>query len=291
MITNRPQLSPKERKLPLAKYYNLPLHELGPLYRQIIDAGPLDPEKDALSIDRWLEHLQLPDVYQRKSFGYCQMEDGSGYIAQYAYYPNCTQTMMKWYLNWINTPSKSQPEGTGNIRYKIWCPADHFTHGFVNGKDSRNGVFTIESQDLNYGASEHGLGNMSYSVLSPVNLRELGLTEQVEKTLKSAGVTIDAATIKNRTLQEPHTPIPGSTFSVSISRPHSSGGMEKLTLSWPGYGLIEGNIRRDKDTPAYKLSNDRLKLVLIHNTVEAQHLSTFLPQLYAEYKDKPIDAD
>ena len=40
-----------------------------------------------------------------------------------------------------------------------------------------------------------------------------------------------------------------------------------------------------------KLSEQYLRDVQIHNTVEQQHLATFLPALYAEYKDLPQDAD
>ena len=34
-----------------------------------------------------------------------------------------------------------------------------------------------------------------------------------------------------------------------------------------------------------------LKKVVIHTLVEWEHLYTFLPELYAEYKDQPMDAD
>ena len=36
---------------------------------------------------------------------------------------------------------------------------------------------------------------------------------------------------------------------------------------------------------------DYLKKVVIHTLVEWEHLYTFLPALYAEYKDQPMDAD
>ena len=36
---------------------------------------------------------------------------------------------------------------------------------------------------------------------------------------------------------------------------------------------------------------DILKNILIHNTCERAHLLQVLPDLYEEYKDKPLDAD
>ena len=40
-----------------------------------------------------------------------------------------------------------------------------------------------------------------------------------------------------------------------------------------------------------KVSEEYLKTVVIHTLVEWEHLYTFLPDLYAEYKDQPMDAD
>jgi hypothetical protein len=108
IITNIPELSQKERKLPLSKYYDFPLHTMGPLYQQIIDNGPIDP-KDALKVENWLDHLQLPGDYDEKVFGYCVMDDGCGYIASYCTYPDATPEMMKWYFHWLNIYSKNQP--------------------------------------------------------------------------------------------------------------------------------------------------------------------------------------
>ena len=47
----------------------------------------------------------------------------------------------------------------------------------------------------------------------------------------------------------------------------------------------------DPETPDFMLCEQYLRDVQIHNTVEQQHLATFLPALYAEYKDKEKDAD
>ena len=39
------------------------------------------------------------------------------------------------------------------------------------------------------------------------------------------------------------------------------------------------------------LCEEYLRNVQIHNTVEQQHLATFLPDLYAEYSQLPKNAD
>ena len=34
------------------------------------------------------------------------------------------------------------------MRYKIWNPVDHWNHKFVNGKDDRDSVWSIETLDI-----------------------------------------------------------------------------------------------------------------------------------------------
>jgi len=71
IVTNRRGLSPEEEKLPLAKYYDLPLYGPGPLQQQLIDAGSIDP-KLAIKAEDFLDLLQ-PTGYQKAEYGYCMM--------------------------------------------------------------------------------------------------------------------------------------------------------------------------------------------------------------------------
>ena len=289
IIPNRPELSPEERALPLSKYYDLPIHTLGPLYQQILEAGPM-AEKDALRIENMLDFLQMPGQYRNVVFGYRKMDDGCGFLAHYSVYPNAATKMMSWYFRWINIPSKNQPKGKGNLRYKIWCPPDHFTHEFVNGKDKSDGIYTVEALDLHYG-QQNPLGPMMCTVRYPFSLREMGLSAEREKELNDAGVWIDPATVKFFTAEEPHTPVPGTHVMITMSRPHPLGGMEKYSVEWVGYGVKDGKIYFDNETPAYRLTEEWMKMGITHAHTEAQHLSEFLPRLYAEYHDKHDDAD
>ena len=50
----------------------------------------------------------------------------------------------------------------------------------------------------------------------------------------------------------------------------------------------ETKLVRDEKTYC---TEEYLKKVVIHTLVEWEHLYTFLPELYAEYHDQPIDAD
>lgn len=289
-IAYRPELTPAERALPLSRYYDLPLSGLGPLFQEIMDRGPLRRE-ETLTAAEWKRHLQFPGQYDRPVFGYRTMDDGTGYLATYSHYANATPKMMQWYFRWINIPSRSQPEGCGNLRYKIWCPPCHITHGFLNGKDKFGGVFTIEALELDPAAQ-----NFYFTVRTAVDLRELGLSEEEERAFQAAGVWIDPAVetfyeLNGSDYTHLGKKMGGSHLCLTMSRPCPTGGMEKVTLEWIGYGVKDGKIWRDESTPAYMFGEDWLRMALTHTTVEAQQLGKFLPELYAEYAGRPDDAD
>ncbi len=289
-IEYRPELTPAERALPLCKYYDLPLSGLGPLFQEIMDHGPLRQDQTLTAAD-WKKHLQLPGQYDRPVFGYRTMDDGTGYLATYSHYANATPKMMQWYFRWINIPSKNQPEGCGNLRYKIWCPPCHITHGFINSKDKFGGVFTIEALEL-----DPAQQNFYFTVRTAVDLRALGLTEEEERKFNEAGVWIDPAVetfyeINGSDYTHLGKKMGGSHLCLTMSRPCPTGGMEKVTLEWIGYGVKDGKIWRDETTPEYMFGEEWLRMALTHTTVEAQQLGKFLPELYAEYSGKPDDAD
>jgi hypothetical protein len=279
----RPELTPEEKQLPLAKYYDLPLAPPGPREQQILDAGPVDPKK-AIPADNFLDLLQ-PEGYQQIEYGYCMMPDGTGYLAVYTVYPNCTPQMLSWWFRWLNVHTKGMPKNKGNLKYKIWNPADHYDHGFLNGKDKWGGVYTVETLDL--GAGEAPV----YTIRHAVNLREYGLTEERERDLKAAGCWVDCAYESFHEVEPPYVQTPGTHLCLTLSRKSPLGIMEKCTREWIGWGVKDGKVVRDKTTPASMLCEEYLKKVIIHSTVEAQQLSRFLPDLYAQYKDKPDDED
>lgn len=284
IITVRPELTPEEKKLGYAKYYDLPLHSVGAREEQLISNCPLDPDTVVKAKD-WLSLLKV-DGYSQPEYGYCMMPDGTGYIAVYTVYPNsCTPQMLAWYFRWMNIYSKGMPKGHGNLRYKIWNPADHIDHGFINGKDKSGGIYTVESLDLGQGEDK------VYTIRHPVDLRAMGLSEELEKELNAAGCFVDSAVESFHAMDEAHTQLGGSHLCLTLSRPCPQGGMEKCSREWIGYGIKDGKVVKDETTPSSMLCEEYLEKVIIHATTEAQHLAKFLPDLYAEYHNLPDDAD
>ena len=278
MIYKIPELTPEEAKLPVAKYYtDYPLHYPNPLYSQLLDQGAMD-SKDAIPVENWLDLLTV-DKYFKVEYGYCMMPEGYGYIANYSVLPgNITPEMRMWYVRWLNIQSKNLPKGVGNIRYKLWNQMDHIDHGLVNG-DMKQGIYTLERLDMGRLEEEVAIRSIRHNF----DVRDYGFPEEKYEELQKAGVAITSCWESFD--------CPGSHLVLSVTRRCPLGGTETCSREWIGYKAENGKIVRDYDTPEFMLCEQYLRDVQIHNTVEQQHLATFLPALYEEYKDLPRDAD
>ena len=280
-ITDRPELSAAEKRMPLAGYYDLPLYPPGPREMQLLAHMPLDPEL-ALPAQDLLELLQ-PTGYHEAEYGYCRMPDGSSYMAMYFVYPYCTPQMLGWWFRWLNVLPKDQPAGTGNLKYKLWCPPDHWIHAFNNGKDMSEGMWAVESIDLGEG-DEKVLYRRDH-----LDAKEYGLSLEKERELLGSGCWVDFSNVTFHSPDDPSERLPGNWLWLTLSRPCSQGGLELRTRLWIGYGAKDGQIYYDPTTPPALLGEDYMRMFLIHTTVEHQHLAKLLPRLYAEYSDKPDD--
>jgi hypothetical protein len=280
-LTDRPALSEAEKRMSIAKYYDLPLSPPGPRETQLMRHMPLDP-KDALPVHRLTDLLEA-DGYLDAEYGYCTMPDGSGYMAMYFVYPYCTPQMIGWWFRWLNVLPKTQPEGTGNLKYKLWCPPDHDIHAFNNGKDMSEGQWAIESIDLGEGDPK-----LLYR-RDHLDAKDYGLGAAREAELHQAGCWVDLSNVTFHSPDDPSGRLPGNWLWVTLSRPCAQGGVELRTRLWIGWGAKDGRFYYDDSTPVELLSEATMRKFLIHTTVEHQHLAKLLPTLYAEYSGRPDD--
>ena len=277
MYSTMQQLTPVERNMPLAHFfYDYPMKDLPKEVKDEIFAQPIDPAEviPAQEFTNWL----LPiGQYSDHENAYCMFPDGSGYIATYMKIPdNVEVKKMFWYMNWLNFHSKSQPAGTGNLRYKIWNPADHWDHYYVNGKDKSEGVHTTESLDL-------GEGDRKYDTIRHAfNLREYGLSDKKIEELKAAGTPVPE-TSDFESFDEP-----GFHLTLGQIRPRADGGWERRSVEWIGWRPENGKIVRE---PRTKCDEAYLRKVAYHTLIEWYHMMDFINDLYETYHDLPIDAD
>lgn len=269
----KPELDPQERSMSIAKYYDLPFHTLDPVRMQILNAGPIDPAK-ITPPDRITDLIRLEGYVPGSDYGYCMLEDGSGFVATYNVFHNCTMEMLKWWFSWMNTKAANQPEGTGNIKYKVWCPYGHFDHGIAMDGDGRMVPRAAEALDLTLNGDP--VDNIYMHDVDPALL---GLSRDQKDKLDAAGVIYGTS---YETFD-----YPGMHLCMSMMRPCPTGGIEAFGREWMGYGVRDGRIVREPGTP---VDEAFLKKVVIHCSCEMQHLDQILPALYAEYKDTPANA-
>lgn len=269
----KPELSPEEKALSIAKYYDLPFHYLDPVRLQILEAGPIDPA--AVTPPNHLTDLiRLEGYVPGSDYGYCMLDDGAGFVATYNVFHNATMDMLKWWFPWMNTKAANQPSGTGNIKYKVWCPYGHFNHGMAVDSDGNMVPRAAEALDLTLDGDP--VDNIYMHDLDPL---EFGLSLERKAELDAAGVIYG---ISYETFD-----YPGMHLCMSMMRPCPTGGIEAFGREWMGYGIRDGKIVRVPETP---VDEAFLKKVVLHCSLEMQHLDEILPLLYAEYKDRPFDA-
>ena len=114
------------------------------------------------------------------------------------------------------------------------------------------------------------------------DLKDFGLTDERLEELKAAGCQLTGKG-SYETFDEP-----GTHLCLAYSRPCPQGGVETRSREWIGWRPVNGKLVRDYST---KCDEEYLKKVVIHTLIEWEHLYTFLPELYAEYHDQPMDAD
>lgn len=266
-------LSPEERALPYAKYYDWPLEGQRPEDAIFLDT-PLSPE-DVLPIQRAADLLDLTCPSRGAANGWCVLPDGRVHTACTVFLPQVTVAMVDWWFEWLNHPPKSVPREQGNLRYKIWCPPDHWNHGFYDENDHDAGMRICESLDLGAGAPKQHI------ISKRADLMALGLSPEQLRALEAEGMSI-----KFGCGCDEHENPGGVGLNLFHNVP---GGCEWTSRGWGGWAV-------DKDrlvalSPVPPADTGAIRMELLHNVLERRHLAKFLPQLYLEQKDKPFDED
>ena len=273
-----PPLSEAEKKLPIARYYtDYPLMKPGVLYQQLLSQGPMDPEK-AIPVSKWLDWIdadRTPEIV----YGYCMMPDGSGFYIEYSITPAvmAARPMRRWYGKWVNHKSPGMRKEDGSLRYKLWNQVDHWDHRFVNGKDDKDGIWSMETLDLGAsGGGYKGVGAISHNI----DVRDYGFDAGRMEELEKRGCRVSACYEEFEG--------PGHHLVLRFSRPYTAGRVENINCEWMGYWAKDGQVIRDEQTP---VNEEYVRNVLIHNTVERFHLTQILPDLYEEYHGKDLLED
>ena len=266
-------LSPEEKALPYSKYYELPFEGIRPEDEAYL-LHPLRPEQ-TMPLAQSARCLQTGGDDGYAANGYCFLPDGVTYTACTVFLPGVTPQMLQWWFVWLNHPSRSVPEGNGNLKYKIWCPADHWDHHFLDEANPDAGMRICESLDLGAGAPRKHIVNKNL----PVAL--MGVDASITQPLERQGnVILFGCGCDER--GEP------GGVGLTLFAP-ARGGCVWMSRGWGGYAPMNGKLMR-REHVRYAPEAD-VRAELTHNVLERRHLAVFLPELYRDYHGKPYDMD
>ena len=276
-------LCPEEMMLPYSKYYNWKLMDREPMQLELL-REPMDP-KDALAPED-LNELYKPG-YLARECGYCVMPDGTGYGAAYVYMPGVTIEMIDWWYVWHFIRPQSVPEKAGNLRYKIWCPIEHWDTGFANEESRLRAIDeSIPMRYRRYGAEnfiyeslDGGVGNnrimIAAKCFDPV---DFGFDPKLVN-IPENGTMIASSSVINGL----------SALNVYQFRP-AYMGVEMRIRTYKGIDMV-GDGKFVRDLNGHTVTPEEVKMGNYHCLLEYPHLARFLPSLYAEQGKKPVTED
>ncbi|HKO91836.1 MAG TPA: hypothetical protein VJU61_11815 [Polyangiaceae bacterium] len=231
-----------------------------------------------------LEHALAPeDVnklldpgYHEVETGYCELPDGTAYVASLVPFPGVTGEMYSWWFWWHSVES---------ARYTLWYPHNH-----VSVQPLRPELLTAPglSHTQRYVGTTHHVGEYIGAHFLRVAIRfvdpaELGLdTSRFEQ----AGI-VGHACARVGLL---------GTGVESVTMLHLArkvaGGIEQRSRYWIGHNprlhTPFGSISMDPIARGLGLKRRQAGArvgyeQLLHDQIEFTHLSTFLPAIYAEF--------
>lgn len=253
-------LTEEELLMPEAKYYTT---DFVPVPDELMDAiamGSVDPEKAVPLED--VNELLKPGYLEMEN-GYALLEDNSAYVAVRTDFPGVTGDMIRWWFMWH--PHKA-------VRYKIWCPGDHYTISVKYPERLANERLSFERRFLNnphFPVEDVGQGVMNLRIwfIAPEKFgfdttafKKAGVEAVVCGIVgfTSGGVTID------------------HTYMCHIFR-KKGDGLELRSRFWLGKKLVNPMIKK------LFITEDLAMDMAFHCSKEYNHLAGFLPRIYKEF--------
>jgi hypothetical protein len=254
-------LTPLEKLKPEARYYNSTFAPLPDEVEEAFSNGPI-------SSDQVLDIEDINDLlnpgYLEVENGYILNADGTGFVAVRTDFPDATGDMIHWWFWW---------HAYRNVRYKIWCPGDHYAISFHNEGQMNNPFLSYEQRYLNnpqYPVEDTGTGIRWLSIrfvppedfgFDTSKFNEMGIEAVICGVVgdRIAGLTIN------------------HTYMVHLFR-RTADGLELRSRFWVGKALKSEALRK------LMITENIVKKLGLHCSTEYNHLSEFLPDIYAEFK-------
>jgi len=266
-------LSEIEKRKPYAKYFDLPFEMPSEEEYRILEHEL--PMEEVLPIEDAVNFVLGGDHFKGAPNGYRILPDGRSYTANTKVVKGITLEMNQWWFQWLNTRPKGIPHELGNLKYKIWCPLDHWDHGYQIDGDPTSGSRICESLDLGAGDEPQymrGKGGFPSA---------FGVTDEMLEKAESEGRHIGFGWGFDDD---------GNPTGVSMNQFRVlPEGVEWSSRAWGGYTYEDGKLVKYENFKPRTAESCRNEL--LHNFAEQEHLPKILVPLYETYHDRPLDDD
>lgn len=248
---------------PYYKYYLEDMAKADPTSQKTMAEFPIDPQ-DATPVQK--RNDLLKPGYLTTEIGYCQMPDGTAFMANYLKMPNVTAEMFHWWFAW---------HGLEPMRYIIWNKDDHYDVFVKNGTEKQLTDESLSMAERLYGVThtvteDTGFGPEKFDI-NFKNPIDLGYDPEL-----IAGSKTDIVAAAN-----------GETALMLHSVREIDGGIELRSRFWLGWNIdlqTHEPVRVIPDN--IKIDGEVAKRLGLHSIKEMTNLAEILPSVYAENKDK-----
>lgn len=263
----KPELSTNEKKFTYSKYFDFPMTPIPQEKLDILEAGPIAPEKMLKITER--AKLFEPGYLDAET-GYGVMEDGTGYVANMTFMPGVTTEMLEWWFAWHSLE---------DARYKIWNPEGHY---YARTQDEKKAMsHNMPMRERTWGTSRDvktDMGNGPEDLVIEFKMpSEMGYDEAMIGT--DACSTLMCANVHGA---EAGQRLP---MVMTLMAREVEGGIEVRTRIWMGYQLLWGMTMKQL-AKGESIPEEEVKGLFLQNVKKYNHLATILPLVYEEEKDR-----
>jgi hypothetical protein len=249
--------------LPYYKYYLQDMAKVDPTAQKVMAQFPINPLDATPVQDR---NDLLKPGYLKTEIGYCQMPDGTAFLANYMKMPNVTAEMFHWWFAW---------HGLEPMRYIIWNKDDHYDVVVKNGAEEQLKDNSLSMAERIYGVThtvteDTGFGpeKIDINFENPV---DLGYDPQL--LTKSDTEIVAAAN--------------GETALMLHSVRPIEGGVELRSRFWLGWNVDLKSHEPVRLIPENaKIDAEIAKRLGLHSIKEMTNLAKILPSVYRENKNR-----
>jgi hypothetical protein len=270
------ELTKEQQSKPYSKYYYDSITPPNNELIEILAKGPMDPSKALLPEN--INDLLNPGYFDVET-GYCNLENGAGYVTVLNKMPGVTIDMVNWWFAW---------HGLEDLRYMLWFNKGHFGVS-VSEEDRRtildpNTSMVEKFQGITHHVIENtGMGNENI-LINFLNPEDFGF--DMERFYSPNVGTLVAANGLSSMVGAPEDTPKIPAIMCHFVR-EIDGGVEFRTRFWMGYRIIDKKPVKLLP-PGIKVPIEAIKGLANHAVEEYTHLASFLPKIYKEQKDKPF---